>query len=243
MSHFWKKKKSSMKEQNKEQKFKDKEAQTEEQQEQNKEETPKEATSSPTETEQETSTPAAEAEQVDQPNEPSSEPKEQESPDSLDDAMKALAEMQLRLRTAEEEAQQAKEQAMRLQADFVNFRKRQEKEAAQTIRFANEDLLGKLLPILDNFDRTLDSIDKTDNLSAIKEGIGMVGKSMRRQLDKVGLEPIEAKGKLFDSEVHEAITTVPVEDEKQKGMVIDEVEKGYKLKDRVIRYAKVVVGE
>lgn len=236
MSHFWKKKKSSMKEQDKDQKLKDKEAQTEEQPKADEEQSGSDPHTESAEQEKVAEEKATEAE----PAEPQAE---QEGPASLDEAMKALAEMQLRLRTAEEEAQQAKEQAIRLQADFVNFRKRQEKEAAQTIRFANEDLLGKLLPILDNFDRTLDSIEKTDNLSAIKEGIGMVEKSMRKQLNKVGLEPIEAKGKPFDSEVHEAITTVPVGDEEQKGMVIDEVEKGYKLKDRVIRYAKVVVGE
>ncbi len=165
------------------------------------------------------------------------------SPGSLEEAMEAIAKLQLELRTAKAEAKDAQETSLRLQADFVNFRKRQEKEAANTIRFANEDLLLKLLPILDNFDRTLATIEKTDNLSAIKEGIVLVEKNMRKQLNKVGLEPVEAKGKEFDSELHEAITAVPVEDEGQKGKVIDEVEKGYKLKDRVIRYAKVVVGE
>ena len=170
-------------------------------------------------------------------------PSEGDTPQSLEDAMEVIARMQVELRDAKAKADEAQAQAMRLQADFVNFRKRQEKEATQTIRFANEDLLTKLLPILDNFDRTLDTIEKTDNLTAVKDGISMVAKSMRKQLNKVGLEPIESKGKTFDSEIHEAITTIPVEEEAQKGIVIDEVEKGYKLKDRVIRYSKVVVGE
>lgn len=170
-------------------------------------------------------------------------PSEGDTPQSLEDAMEVIARMQVELRDAKAKADEAQAQAMRLQADFVNFRKRQEKEATQTIRFANEDLLTKLLPILDNFDRTLDTIEKTDNLTAVKDGIFMVAKSMRKQLNKVGLEPIESKGKTFDSEIHEAITTIPVEEEAQKGIVIDEVEKGYKLKDRVIRYSKVVVGE
>ena len=162
---------------------------------------------------------------------------------TLEKAIETIGQLQVELRQVREEAEEAKAQAMRLQADFVNFRKRQEKELSNTVRLANEDLLVKLLPILDNFDRTLSSIEKTDNLTAIKEGISMVDKSMRRQLSKAGLEPIEAKGQEFDSELHEAITTVSVEDEQQKGKVIDEVEKGYKLKDRVIRYAKVVIGE
>lgn len=162
---------------------------------------------------------------------------------TLEEALAAIGNLQVDLRTARAQADEAKNQALRLQADFQNFRRRQEKELGNTIRFANEDLMKQLLPILDNFTRTLDAVEKTDNLSAIKEGIAMVDKSMRRQLTKAGLEPIDSKGKPFDSELHEAITAIPAPSEEQKGMVIDEVEKGYKLKDRVLRYAKVVVGE
>lgn len=162
---------------------------------------------------------------------------------SMEEAMEAIAKLQVELRQAKEEAQQAQAHAVRLQADFQNYRRRQEKELSNTVRFANEDLIKQLLPILDNFDRSLDAMEKTDNLSAIKEGIAMVDKSMKKQLNKIGLEPIHAQGKEFDSELHEAITTLSVEDEEQKGKVLDEVERGYKLKDRVIRYAKVVIGE
>jgi molecular chaperone GrpE len=161
----------------------------------------------------------------------------------LDQAMKAIADLQLALREAQQEAEEAKAHALRLQADFQNFRRRQEKELINSARFANEDLLKQLLPILDNFDRTLDAMEKTDNLSAIKDGIGIVEKSMRKQLTKAGLEIIAAKGKPFNSELHDAITTIPVEDDSQKGHVLEEVEKGYRLKERVLRYAKVVVGE
>lgn len=162
---------------------------------------------------------------------------------TLDEAMAAIANLQLQLRTAEEGLKAQQEQNLRLQADFINFRKRKERETSDMVRFANQDLIRELLPVLDNFDRTLDAIDKTDNLTAIKEGIALVDQSMKRQLQKIGLEPIEAKGKAFDSEWHEAITTVPAPDESQQGMVIDEIEKGYKLKERVIRFSKVVVGE
>lgn len=162
---------------------------------------------------------------------------------TLDEALAALGDLQLKLRTAEETLKAQQEQNLRLQADFVNFRKRKERETSDMIRFANQDLIRELLPVLDNFDRTLDAIDKTDNLAAIKEGIALVDQSMKRQLQKIGLEAIEAKGKPFDSEWHEAITTVPVPDASQQGVVIDEIEKGYKLKERVIRFAKVVIGE
>jgi molecular chaperone GrpE len=162
---------------------------------------------------------------------------------TMEEAMEVIAKLQVELRQAREEAQQAQAHAVRLQADFQNYRRRQEKELTNTVRFANEDLIKQLLPILDNFDRTLDAMEKTDNLSAIKEGIAMVDKSMKKQLNKMGVEPIHARGKEFDSELHEAITTVSVEDEAQKGKVLDVVERGYKLKDRVLRYAKVVIGE
>jgi molecular chaperone GrpE len=132
---------------------------------------------------------------------------------------------------------------LRLQAEFQNFRKRKERELGEAIRFANADLLLKLLPILDNFERTLDAIDKTDNLAAIKEGISLVDQSMKKQFEKVGLKPIESVGKVFNVELHEAITAVSVDDEGKKGKVIDEVEKGYMLKDKVLRFSKVVVGE
>ncbi|MEL6672289.1 MAG: nucleotide exchange factor GrpE [Bacteroidota bacterium] len=185
--------------------------------------------------------PAEEAgveEQVDLENE-----ENEEEIASVDDAMKVIANLQLDLRNARQEADESQNQVLRLQADFENFRKRKTKEQADAIRFANQELLQQLLPILDNFDRTLSAIEKTDNLSAIQEGINIVNNNMRKQLKKVGLEPIESIGQEFDSEIHEAISSVPVEDDKKKGIVIDEVEKGYRLKEKVIRFSKVIVGE
>lgn len=137
----------------------------------------------------------------------------------------------------------SQDQYLRLQAEFQNFRKRKERELSEAIRFANADLLLKLLPILDNFARTLEAIEKTDNLSAIKDGIALVDQSMKKQFEKVGLTPIECVGEVFNVELHEAITAVPVAEEAKKGTVIDEVEKGYMLKDKVLRFSKVVVGE
>lgn len=241
MSRFWKKKSKSMSDQSKENAL---DPQHTPSQETNQEETQ----SQPEETQIPVEGQAEEAdipvEQQDAEAQPAAEETEaKEEVQDLETAKEVIANLQVELHQARQEAQEAKSHAVRLQADFQNFRRRQEKEMASTIRFANEDLLKQLLPILDNFDRTLDAMEKTDNLSAIKEGIAMVDKSMKKQLNKIGLEPIPAKGKPFDSELHEAITTIPVEDEAQKDQVIDEVEKGYKLKDRVLRYAKVVIGE
>lgn len=179
---------------------------------------------------------------TDSPNEKHAGSKGEGLP-SLEEAMEVIAKLQLENRDLKESLAGFDGQNKRLQADFINFRKRKEKEVSDMVRFANEDLLKTLLPILDNFDRTLDAIEKTDNLSAVKEGIGLVSNSLRKQLVKVGLEPINTEIKTFDPALHEAITTVPVEDEAQKGQILEFVEQGYKLKDRVIRYAKVVVGE
>ncbi|MEZ4777534.1 MAG: nucleotide exchange factor GrpE [Bacteroidia bacterium] len=162
---------------------------------------------------------------------------------TIDDAIKVIAELQMKLRSAHKEAEDQKDKVLRLQADFDNFRKRKAKEQTDTVRFANQELLLNLLPVLDNFSRTLDAIEKTDNLTAIKEGIGLVDNSMRLQLSKIGLEPIECVGKPFDSEIHEAISSFEVEDESRKGLIIDEVEKGYRYRDKVIRFSKVIVGE
>jgi molecular chaperone GrpE len=154
-----------------------------------------------------------------------------------------FAELKAELRKLQNELAEEKELHLRLQADFVNFRKRKEKEMIETISFANEGLMKQLLPVLDDFDRTLIAIEKTDNLTVVKDGIGMVSRNMNHILNKIGLSAIEAKGQPFNADIHEAITTVPVADEAQKDLIFDEIEKGYKLKDKVIRVAKVVVGE
>ncbi len=162
---------------------------------------------------------------------------------SVDEAIEVIAQLKLKLRESEEEKKQLSERVLRLQADFDNFRKRKTKELADGIRFANQDLILQLLPILDNFDRTLKAIEGTDNLTAIKEGIELVSSNFRKQFSKIGVEPIDSIGKDFDSEIHEAITSIPVEEEEKKGAVVDEVEKGYKFKDRIIRFSKVIVVE
>ena len=142
-----------------------------------------------------------------------------------------------------QELGELKESHIRLMAEFDNFRKRTQREKADLIQYGGADLMKSMLPILDNFARSLEAFEKTANIESLKEGIMLVNKNMWENLNKKGLELIEAKGYDFNSALHEAITTLPVADESQKGRVIEEIEKGYKLHDRVIRYAKVVVGE
>ncbi|MEM6803026.1 MAG: nucleotide exchange factor GrpE [Bacteroidota bacterium] len=162
---------------------------------------------------------------------------------SVDEALEVIAQLTLKLRDTEAEKKQLSERVLRLQADFDNFRKRKTKELADGVRFANQDLILQLLPIIDNFDRTLKAIEETDNMTAMKEGIELVASNFKKQFAKIGVEPIESLGKEFDSEIHEAITSIPVEEEEKKGAIVDVVEKGYKFKERIIRFSKVIVGE
>lgn len=138
--------------------------------------------------------------------------------------------------------QEANEQHMRLLAEFDNFRKRSRREMDAFREYASENVLRALLPVLDDFGRTLTAMEKTDNLASIKEGILMVTEKLHKTLEKEGLNVIQTGGQPFDSELHEAIHSVEVEGD-QKGKVLEEVEKGYRLKDKVIRYSKVIVGE
>ena len=135
------------------------------------------------------------------------------------------------------------EKFLRLYADFENFRRRSIKEHQDLVLSASKDLVSVLLPILDDFERAVANNEKLDDPSALKEGFGLIHSKFLSILSSKGLKPIEAIDSDFDYELHEAIAKIPVEDQFKKGKVIDQVEKGYYLNDKVIRYAKVVVGE
>lgn len=151
--------------------------------------------------------------------------------------------LQKELEETQNKLQEAQNYTLRLNADFVNMRKRKDKEMGELIKFANEDLIKQLLPVVDDFERSLEAMEKSDNLAAIKEGIHGVNRHMNNILKRIGLEEVVAVGETFNSEIHEAITTIPAPEEDQVGKVIDQIEKGYKLKDKIIRFAKVIVGE
>lgn len=131
---------------------------------------------------------------------------------------------------------------IRLYSEFDNFRKRTIKEKSDIIKNAGSDVIGSLLPVLDDFERAIASNESVEDLEALKEGFKLIQHKMLNILQSKGLKPMESKGKDFDVDSHEAITQMPVEDSKQKGKVIDVVEPGYYLNDNVLRYAKVVVG-
>ena len=132
---------------------------------------------------------------------------------------------------------------LRLSAEFDNFRKRTMREKAELIRSAGEDILTDILPIIDNFERALIAIQDARDPEAIKEGVKLIYSKFKDFLSQRGIKEIDTLSKPFDSDLHDAITKVPVTSREQQGIVIDVVEKGYYLNDKIIRHSKVVVGE
>ena len=136
-----------------------------------------------------------------------------------------------------------KDKYLRLMAEFDNFKRRTAKERMELIQTAGKDVIVSLLDVLDDCDRAEKQLNTTDDLAVQKEGIQLVFNKIRTTMQAKGVKAMESIGKDFDAEFHEAITEVPVSDNKQKGKVIDEVTKGYSLNEKIIRFAKVVVGK
>jgi molecular chaperone GrpE len=132
---------------------------------------------------------------------------------------------------------------LRLYAEFDNYKRRTAKERIELFKTANADVIKSMLSVLDDFDRAKKSMEIAKDIDAVKEGIQLIHHKLKSTLQSQGLTEMESVvGKTFDTDLHEAITNVPAPSEDLKGKVMDEVEKGYLLNDKVIRYAKVVVG-
>jgi molecular chaperone GrpE len=137
---------------------------------------------------------------------------------------------------------EAQDKYLRLYSDFDNFRKRTQKEKADLINFAAGDVIKDLLVVLDDFERAIQSNENNQDIESIKEGFKLLHHKFDMALKQKGLSEMSCTGEAFDAELHEAITNIPAEDS-MKGKVVDVVQKGYFLKERVLRYAKVVVGQ
>ena len=132
---------------------------------------------------------------------------------------------------------------LRLSAEFDNYRKRTLKERMELTKTAGEQLLVGILPVVDNFERALKSMEHASDVAALKEGVDLIYNQIRDYLTRNGVKEIETQGMEFNTDQHEAVTLIPAPNAEMKGKVIDCVEKGYTLNDKVIRFAKVVVGE
>lgn len=146
--------------------------------------------------------------------------------------------------SAEKLIQEEKDRYLRLFAEFENFKKRTAKERIELFKTANQDVLSALLPIVDDFDRGLAEIKKSEEQAALFEGMKLIHDKLIATLNQKGLVQVEvAAGDSFDADIHEAVTQIPAPDESLKGKIIDVIEKGYQLGEKIIRYPKVVIGQ
>ena len=141
------------------------------------------------------------------------------------------------------ELEKSKKEYLFLLAEFDNFRKRTLKEKSELIKNAGENAMKDLLPVVDDFERALQAIHESTDLQSVKDGIDLIYNKFVKYLEKNGVKPIESNNAEFNTEFHEAVTTFPTDDENKKGKVIDTVQKGYTINDKVLRHSKVVVGQ
>ncbi len=143
----------------------------------------------------------------------------------------------------QKELEEYKDKYLRLYSEFENFRRRTNKEKYEVISTANERLLIDIIPIVDDFERAEKSFKDAKDLKAIKEGVDLIYNKLLKTLESKGVQKMKSQGEALDTEKHEAITQIPVDDKKKKGKIVDVIEEGYTLHDKVIRYAKVVIGQ
>ena len=148
-----------------------------------------------------------------------------------------------KLKAMEQELQEQKEKYLRLSADFDNYRKRTMKEKIDWSKQAGADIFARILPVLDNLERAMKAVEEAKDLEAVKEGMHLIYNLFNEYLGQQGVKEIEAMHQEFDTDVHDAVTKIPAPDKKLKGKIVDVIERGYFLNDKVLRYAKVVIGE
>lgn len=179
----------------------------------------------------------AQEEAVEQEAEAQVEAEEQE----VEETVEPTLEEQIELLKGEIEKE--KKEYLFLMADFDNYRKRTLQEKQDLIKNGGQKVLEGILPVVDDIERAIDAIAQGGDLDSLKEGVDLIHNKLLSYLKANNVEPIESTGELFDTDFHEAVTTFPAPSEDQKGKVIDTVLKGYTLNDKVLRHAKVVVGQ
>ncbi|MDA3930356.1 MAG: nucleotide exchange factor GrpE [Prolixibacteraceae bacterium] len=185
---------------------------------------------------------AEEVKQEQQPQEEKQEEKTKKEPQKASKKSKKDKSAD-KIKELEETILLKDDQHLRLQAEFDNYRKRTLKEKMELTKSAGESVLVNVLPVMDDFERALQSMEDKHEESAIKEGIDLIYKRLNDFLQLNGIKEIEAKEEVFDTDLHEAITKIPAPTEELKGKIVDVIQKGYMLNDKIIRFAKVVIGE
>lgn len=156
---------------------------------------------------------------------------------------KKLDRLKKELEEAKAKTEEEKDNFLRLFAEFDNYKKRTAKERLDLIKSAGQEVIVELLPVLDDFERALKQFETSKDLESMESGVKLIFNKFKNILEQKGLKPMQAIGEDFNSEFHEAITEIPAPSEDLKNKVVDEVEKGYLLNEKIIRYAKVVVGK
>lgn len=171
-------------------------------------------------------------------------------PETVEEVNEEVAEAQAEEQTLEQKVAELEEQVAKekkeylfLMAEFDNFRKRTLKEKSELIKNAAEQSLKGMLPIIDDFERGLKAGDDATDVQSVKEGMELIYNKFKKYLEQNGVKEIDPEDRDFDTEKHEAISVVPVPDEAQKGKILDTVQKGYTINGKVMRHAKVVVGQ
>ena len=178
---------------------------------------------------EETQTEAQNAE-VESQNTEEEQPAKEETPEDKIAALKA-------------ELEKSQKEYLFLMAEFDNYRKRTVKEKAELIKNGGEKAMLGLLPVIDDFERAIDAIDNSSDVESLKEGVDLIYNKFMKYLESQQVKPMESTGTDFDADIYEAVTTFPAPDESMKGKVIDTVQKGYTINEKVLRHAKVVVGQ
>lgn len=167
----------------------------------------------------------------------------QENASSEEKELTAEEKLGKELEEAQKVIDEQKDKYLRLSAEFDNFRKRTLKEKAELIKNGGEKAINAILPILDDLERALQNMQKAEDVKAIYEGVELIYQKFLKNLHQEGLVKMEPVGEAFDTDFHEAVALVPAPSEEQKGKVLDCVQTGYKLNEKVIRHAKVVVAQ
>ena len=178
---------------------------------------------------EETQTEAQNAE-VESQNAEEEQPAKEETPEDKIAALQA-------------ELEKSQKEYLFLMAEFDNYRKRTVKEKAELIKNGGEKAMLGLLPVIDDFERAIDAIDKSSDVEGLKEGVDLIYNKFMKYLESQQVKPMESTGTDFDADIYEAVTTFPAPDESMKGKVIDTVQKGYTINEKVLRHATVVVGQ
>lgn len=184
----------------------------------------------------------AEVEEI-EPQETEGEAARNEAAEVEGDVKDACADVEKKVADLEAQLEKEKKEYLFLMAEFDNFRKRTLKEKSEIIKNAGENVLKGLLPIMDDFERGIKAAESTPEAESVKEGVSLIYNKLKKYLNQNGVKEMDPDDDTFDTEKHEAISVVPVPDEEKKGKILDTVEKGYTINDKVLRHAKVVVGQ